>query len=75
MASSGAIDAGCALDGGTLWLPHRVILQVNTPPESSGGLQVEMLWSPQVGKYEKITRTYDGMGGFRHATCSTAVKK
>ena len=75
LASSGAIDAGCALDGGTLWLPHRVILQVNTPPESSGGLQVEMLWSPQVGKYEKITRTYDGMGGFMHATCSTAVKK
>lgn len=74
-SDSGAIDASCALDGGTLWLPHRVILQVNTPPESSGGLQVEMLWSPQVGKYEKITRTYDGMGAFLHATCSTAVKK
>lgn len=73
--NSGAVDASCAVDGGTLWLPHRVILQVNTPPESSGGLQVEMLWSPQVGKYEKITRTYDGMGAFLHATCSTAVKK
>ena len=72
---SGENGVSCAVDGGTLWLPHRVILQVNTPPESTGGLQIEMLWSPQVGKYEKITRTYDGMGEFLHATCSTAVKK
>jgi len=72
---SGDVDGSCAVDGGTLWLPHRVILQVNTPPESPGGLQVEMLWSPQVGKFEKVTRTYDGMGEFLSCTCSTAVKK
>ena len=72
---SGDIDGSCAVDGGTLWLPHRVILQVNTPPENPGGLQIEMLWSPQVGKFEKITRTYDGMGEFVSCTCSTAVKK
>jgi hypothetical protein len=72
---SGDDDASCVVEGGTLWLPHRVILQVNAPPESPGGLQIEMLWSPQEGKYEKITRTYDSLGNFLHATCSTAVKK
>jgi hypothetical protein len=65
--------SGCALDGGTLWLPHRVILQVSTPPE--GGVEISMLWSPDCGKFLSMTRTYSVLGEFLQASCATGIKK
>lgn len=66
----------CVLDGGTLWLPHRVILQVSTPVgDSEAGLEVSMLWSPEKGKFLSMTRKYSKEGEFLQTTCSTGIKK
>ncbi len=66
----------CVLDGGTLWLPHRVILQVSTPVgDEEAGLEVSMLWSPEKDKFLSMTRKYSKEGDFIMTTCSTGIKK
>lgn len=74
--TSGTQGDMCVLDGGTLWLPHRVILQVSTPVgDSEAGLEISMLWSPEKGKFLSMTRTYSKEGNFILTTCSTGIKK
>ena len=71
----GAEENECVLDGGALWLPHRVILQMSTPVASDDiGLEVSMLWSPSPGKSLTMTRRYSKTGSFIEATCSTGIK-
>eukprot|EP00889_Picochlorum_renovo_P004068 jgi/Picre1/31098/NNA_006453.t1 len=66
----------CALDGGTLWLPHRVVLQVSVPAASEDtGLEISMLWSPGKGKFLNMTRSYSTLGAFKECICSTGLKK
>jgi len=71
----GAQENECVLDGGALWLPHRVILQISTPVASDSiGLEVSMLWSPSPGKSLTMTRRYSKTGSFIEACCSTGIK-
>ncbi len=66
----------CALDGGTLWLPHRVVLQVSVPAACEDtGLEISMLWSPGKGKFLNMTRSYSPLGVFKECICSTGLKK
>lgn len=73
--TSGDVEPGCALDGGTLWLPHRVLLQISTPAISDDlGLEISMLWSPSPGKTLGLVRKYSKTGEFISASCSSGIK-
>lgn len=72
------------LDGGALWLPHRITLQLTmAPPLTSddrsdsgdgGGVEIMALWSPEDGLLLGLTRKYDSYGELIEVVNSTAIR-
>lgn len=60
------------IDGGTLWLPHRVALQVT---QSSEGLEFSTFWKPDNKVLVSVVRCYDVCGMLTEVNLNTCVRK
>lgn len=60
------------IDGGVLWLPHRVAVQVT---QSSDGLEFKAYWIPDNGVLVSMARSYDVRGMLTEVSLNTCVRK
>jgi hypothetical protein len=71
---------GGGAEGGMLWLPHSVGVELSMAPAPGGGkrgrreLHVAAVWSPQPGMVLAVRRRYGPDGALVEASSSTAVR-
>jgi len=60
------------VEGGALWLPHRVAVQLTTT--SDKGLDIAVLWSPEPKLMLTVTRRYSVQGTLLEVLSTTGIK-